>query len=194
MPEQRLTEYQESRAFICVACGVWLPPTRLCANCGLPPRFEWLPFFELTSKIQLDIIRELYAAQSQRMFNAQRVQRPTHAGAGVEVIAIVSSIALGVISNASYDFIKRWLLSKKKRIEAAHTLSHQYKYEKLVEIVIEHFETHPELRQELIASVTATGLVADPSFEAVMAREVAYKDETTPPTADETDKPTGSNA
>jgi hypothetical protein len=98
---------------------------------------------------------QLEGANSIQMGIRRAARAPLADGASTEFLAILSAYMLGLLTNASYDVIKWWLLSKNKQKEAEATIERGLHYSIVVEVIDSHVRTHPDIAEQ-VKSIAVT--------------------------------------
>lgn len=125
---------------VCLRCGAWLGVQDACPACDSIPSSEDKEFYFAVLAIDREFGRRIWSEPDSKDWSVA-VSGGIHEGWGPSVLAIISAIALGVLSNASFDVIKAWLLSRRREYLLRH---HVYDYDKVVSVLIEFFRKHPE--------------------------------------------------
>jgi hypothetical protein len=136
---------------VCLNCGAWY--TREihspCPSCGQQPDPSASAFYEWCLEIEKGISEQGFRREEDR----ERVRKALVGDLPFELrhgwsdifLALVSAIGLGVLSNASYDVIKVWLLSRRDEFLKTRFVAD---YDALVEITVDYLRQHPHSIKE----------------------------------------------
>ena len=148
MVESTLTIGSYPFPCICLNCGAWYDrgTNNGCPSCGQPPDPNAKAFYEWSFAIEKDFGKQYFTAKERELFRKSLVgDLELHYGWSDTLLALISAIGLGILSNASYDLIKVWLLSRKDEFLKTRFVAN---YDLLVELVIEHLQQHPYIVKE----------------------------------------------
>lgn len=122
----------------CLNCGAWYErkPHSLCPSCGQQPNSATRTFYAWCLAIEKDF----HPTNLDQFRKALVGHEELHYGWSDTVLALVSAIGLGVLSNASYDVIKTWLLTRKDEFLKTRFVAD---YDMLVELVVDYLRRHP---------------------------------------------------
>jgi hypothetical protein len=121
---------------VCINCGGWIYPrgeTAICGNCQFDNE-KFAEFFIFCNYLE----NELGKAYSSRFYAARTQERNFGLNFGwlPDILAIMSAITLGVLTNASDEAVKRWTLSKKEEYKRWYI--EPFKYETSVDILFDY--------------------------------------------------------
>jgi hypothetical protein len=133
---------------ICVTCGSWFDDSGTCHRCRTGPQDVWRGFYDLALQIDSEIEHNLVNSASGERLRRAALSEPRH-GWSSEILAVVSAFVLGILTNAGYDLIKVWLLSRQKRDEADESVQRLFRYEIVVTIIHDYLRDHPELADSI---------------------------------------------
>ena len=133
---------------ICLNCRSWLRNSAVCHVC----QHDNSPFVDFYAFCN-DLENQL--GQGAKAFSyAQRIRalKKTREGIWGELqhgwlpdgLAIISALVLGILTNASYDLIKHWVLTK--RAEYRQNFSEPFEYEGTIEVLLDFLiENHDQI-------------------------------------------------
>lgn len=134
---------------VCINCGSWANPrveTAVCSHCQFDNE-KFAEFFLFCDSLGkgLNIIENDYLKNkiNPREYQERLYAARTHElnyGWLPDVLAILSIITLGVLTNSSDDAIKRWVLSKKEGYKQLYI--EPFKYETSVEILFDYISAN----------------------------------------------------
>jgi len=133
---------------ICLNCGTWLDrgAGNACPSCGRPLDSTTSAFYEWCLAIDTDLEKQHFTAtESERFRKALVGDLELHYGWSDTLLALISAIGLGLLSNASYDVIKAWLLARKDEFLKTRFVAD---YDLLVDLVVEYLRQHPSIVKE----------------------------------------------
>lgn len=128
---------------VCLNCGAWYEriPNSVCPSCGQQPNPATVEFYEWCLVIERDF-RPTNLDQFRKALVGHEDLRHGWSDA---VLALISAIGLGILSNASYDVIKAWLLTRKDEFLKDRFVAD---YDMLVELVVDYLRQHPDAVKE----------------------------------------------
>jgi hypothetical protein len=142
--ENKLTVGSYPFPCICLNCGAWYERHSLaCPSCGQQPDSTATAFYEWC----LDIEKNFRPTNLDQFRKALVGYEELHYGWSDTVLAFISAIGLGILSNASYDVIKAWLLARKEEFLKTRFVAD---YDMLVELVVDYLRRHPTQSGNLI--------------------------------------------
>lgn len=128
---------------ICLQCGSWLDRNTTCPTCGFIPSSI---HYDLYSEF-LELEKNLRPVWQTEEWSIACTGKVNH-GWGPDVLAILSAIALGVISNVTFDVIKTWLLMRKRDYYIQYRVVKDY--DKVISILIEFYKKNPQHFDKLL--------------------------------------------
>ncbi len=128
---------------VCLNCGAWYErqPHSLCPSCGQQPNSAAKAFYEWCLAIEKDF----HPTNLDQFRKALAGREGLHYGWSDTILTLISAIGLGILSNASYDVIKAWLLARKDEFLKTRFV---VDYDMLVELVVDYFRRHPHTVKE----------------------------------------------
>lgn len=123
---------------VCLNCGAWYErtPHSVCLSCGQQPHPAAVEFYEWCLAIEKDF----HPTNLDQFRKALVGHEELHYGWSDTVLALISAIGLGILSNASYDVIKAWLLARKDEFLKTRFVAD---YDMLVELVVDYLRRYP---------------------------------------------------
>ena len=127
---------------VCLSCGAWYTreSNSSCPNCGQFPTPATRSFYEWCLSIEKD-----FRPWDKRLLKAFAGNAELCHGWSDTFLALLSAIGLGILSNASYDIIKAWLLMKKEEFLKNRFVAD---YDTLVRLVVDYLDRNPHLIKE----------------------------------------------
>jgi hypothetical protein len=134
---------------VCLNCGAWYERTfhSVCPSCGQQPDPAAVGFYEWCLAIEKDFHPTNLGQFRKALIGHKALpyQFELQYGWSDTVLALISAIGLGILSNASYDVIKAWLLARKDEFLKTRFVAD---YDLLVELVVEYLRQHPYIVKE----------------------------------------------
>ncbi len=133
---------------VCLNCGAWYDrgESSTCQSCGQPPDPATKAFYEWCFVVATRFEEHHFATtEHEKLRKALVDDSELRHGWSDTVLALISAIGLGILSNASYDIIKDWLLSRKEEFLKTRFVAD---YDLFVEIIVDYLQRHPHMVKE----------------------------------------------
>lgn len=119
---------------VCIKCGHYINSrpfefnNACCEHCGYDGGV-FLEFYDYCNRLENGLIHNY--AVTEKLKDTARTE--LNHGWAPDLLAIISAMILGILTNASYDLIKEWVLSKRAEYGRRY---HLFEYEKAVEALL----------------------------------------------------------
>ncbi len=133
---------------VCLNCGAWYDrgAHNTCPSCGQPLDLANRTFYEWCLAIYRRFEKHHFTTTEREKFSKALVgDLGLHYGWSDTILALISAIGLGILSNASYDIIKVWLLARKEEFLKTRFVAD---YDLIVELVVDYLQRHPHIVKE----------------------------------------------
>ena len=133
---------------VCLNCGAWYDHggSSTCPSCGQPIDLSTRAFYEWCLAIDTRFEKHYFTTTVHEQLRKALVgDLELRHGWSDTVLALISAIGLGILSNASYDIIKAWLLTRKEEFLETRFVAD---YDLLVELIIDYLQRHPYIVEE----------------------------------------------
>ncbi len=129
---------------VCINCGSWANPrvdTAVCSHCQFDNE-KFAEFFIFCNSLENELGTNRFRNYSSKFYEAKTHE--LNYGWLPDILAILSAITLGVLTKASDDAVKTWILSKKEGYKKLYI--EPFKYEKSAEILFDYIhENHDKV-------------------------------------------------
>ncbi|MCB9444015.1 MAG: hypothetical protein H6669_07240 [Ardenticatenaceae bacterium] len=127
---------------ICLNCRSWLKDSTICDVCQHDNSL-YADFYALCNSLEDELGQGVNVFTYERKLQAL-VTRELRHGWLPDLLAIISALVLGILTNASYDLIKHWILTK--RAEYKQNFSEPFEYEGTIEVLLDFLiENHDQI-------------------------------------------------
>jgi len=127
---------------ICLNCSSWLKNSTICDVCQ-HDNSVYAEFYALCNSLEIEMGQGINAFAYERRLRTLSTRELRH-GWLPDLLAIISALVLGILTNASYDLIKYWILTK--RAEYRQNFSEPFEYEGTIEVLLDFLiENHDQI-------------------------------------------------
>lgn len=127
---------------LCLNCRSWLKNSTICDVCQHDNSL-YANFYALCNSLENELGQGANAFAYERRLRALSTRELRH-GWLPDLLAIISALVLGILTNASYDLIKYWVLTK--RAEYRQNFSEPFEYEGTIEVLLDFLiENHDQI-------------------------------------------------
>lgn len=132
---------------VCINCGAWTNAhgeTAICSSCQFDNE-QFAEFFVFCNSLENELGKASFGKYNSRFYTAHRERTPRlNYGWLPDILAVLSAITLGVLTNASDDAVRRWVLSKREEYKQLYI--EPFKYETSVDILLDYIsENHDKI-------------------------------------------------